>query len=554
MVHLVKKTIKGKVYLYLEERAWIDGKSKRISSIYLGPEDKIHKLNIDANPKDFEYESLDFGLSMALYKIAKEIDLVPIIDSVIGKKREQNLSRGEYILLAILQRCCQPGSKSQMSSWFMHDYISTLFKIEPEILNPQTYWNQFQSFEEKNIEIIEEKLIKKVIEVYNLDLNTLLFDPTNFFTFQSFHSQESLTQFGHSKERRDNLRIINVSILSTLEDGIPLFHLTYKGNTQDAKHFKGVLNKIHTRFDQYEQNLTSLILIFDKGNHSPEAFKEINSLQLPFIASLKNSTQKDLLTIPENRSIPINLPHNNKKISYYALERVVYEKNRTLYVTIDPKKQTKAKILFEKTFDKKKANIDEFIKTKLNNKKWRSQENSERKIRSLIGKFPFKDIIKYTITGDFAKLRVTIFIDDEVKNGYISSFGRSIIFTNLSNWDPVTVIQAFRDKYIIEDIFKRLKNPHYLSIRPMYHWSTTCTRAHVFSCFLGMLLLSLLRKKLKQSNISTSYDELIENLSTIKVTKVISSSTDQSIIKLNKLSQKQNEFFDSLNLNSFLSR
>ena len=124
----------------------------------------------------------------------------------------------------------------------------------------------------------------------------------------------------------------------------------------------------------------------------------------------------------------------------------------------------------------------------------------------------------------------------------------------MSTWNPVTVIQAFRDKYIIEDIFKRLKNPNYLSIRPMYHWSTTCIRAHVFSCFLGMLLLSLLHKKLKQSNISTSYDELIEILSTIKVTKVISISTDQSIIKLNKLGQKQKEFFDSLNLNSFLSQ
>ena len=488
MVHLVKKSIKGKIYLYLEERAWIEGKSKRISSIYLGPEDEIHKLNIDTASKDFDYESLDFGLSIALYEIAKEIDLIPIIDSVVGKKRDQNLSRGEYILLAILQRCCQPGSKSQMSSWFMHDYISTLFKIEPEILNPQTYWNQFQSFEEKNIEIIEEKLIKKVIEVYNLDLNTLLFDPTNFFTFQSFHSQESLTQFGHSKERRDNLRIVNVSILSTLDDGIPLFHLTYKGNTQDAKHFKNVLNKIQTRFDKYEQNLASLILIFDKGNHSPEAFKEIDSLELPFIASLKKSTQKDLLTIPEDKFTLINLPHNNKNISYYSLERVVYEKNRTLYVTIDPKKQKKAKILFEKVFDKKKANIDEFIKNKLNNKKWRSQEHSEKKIRTLIGKYPFRDIIKYTITGDFAKLHVSISIDEEVKNGYISTLGRSIIFTNLSTWDPVTVIHAFRDKYNIEDIYKRLKNQNYLSIRPMYHWSTTCIRAHVFSCFFRMLL------------------------------------------------------------------
>ncbi len=507
MVHLVKKTIKGKNYLYLEERAWIDGKSKRISSIYLGPEDKIHKLNINSMPKDLEYESFDFGLSLALYKIASEIDFVSISNSVVGKKREQNLTTGEYILLAVLQRCCHPGSKSQMASWFKHDFLSTIFKINPDILNSQTYWNHFQLFDEKKIEVLEQKLIKKVIEKYNLDLNTLLFDPTNFYTFEGFHSQETLAQFGHSKERRDNLRLINVSILSTLDDGIPLFHMTYKGNTQDAKHFKNVLSKINTRFEHYDYNLPSLVLIFDKGNHSPEAFKDIDSLELPFIASLKNSTQKDLLNIQENNFISIELPHNKKNVLYYRLERDVYEKTRTLYVTLDPKKQTKAKILFESKFNKKISSIDDFITKKLNHKKWRSQENVEKKIKSLIGKNPFREIITYTISGNFAELKLSISINEEMKKLYLSSLGRSIIFTNLSSWDPTTVIQAFRDKYIIEDIFKRLKNTHYLSIRPMYHWTNTCIRVHVFCCFLGLLLLSLLRRDLKQSNNNVSYVE-----------------------------------------------
>jgi hypothetical protein len=61
MFHLVKKTIKGKIYLYLEERTWIEGKSKRTSSIYLGSENKIHQLNAISFPENLQYESIDFG-------------------------------------------------------------------------------------------------------------------------------------------------------------------------------------------------------------------------------------------------------------------------------------------------------------------------------------------------------------------------------------------------------------------------------------------------------------------------------------------------------------
>ena len=69
MVHLVKKSIKRKIYLYLEERTWIEGKSKRTSSIYLGPENKIRQLNAISFPENMQYESINFGLSMAYSKL-----------------------------------------------------------------------------------------------------------------------------------------------------------------------------------------------------------------------------------------------------------------------------------------------------------------------------------------------------------------------------------------------------------------------------------------------------------------------------------------------------
>ena len=53
-------------------------------------------------------------------------------------------------------------------------------------------------------------------------------------------------------------------------------------------------------------------LIFDKGNLSREAFKRIDKEKIGFITSLRNSTQKDLLVIPQFSIYPDHLAHYPK--------------------------------------------------------------------------------------------------------------------------------------------------------------------------------------------------------------------------------------------------
>ena len=329
-----------------------------------------------------------------------------------------------------------------------------------------------------------------------------------------------MAQFGHSKENRNNLRIINVSLASTLQNGVPIFHQTYEGNIQDAKHFKDAIKNIIERCKNLNQSVPNVVLIFDKGNHSVEAFKEIDESKLQFIASVRNSTQKDLLELNFDQFKMITLPSNKKEVGFYKTNRIIYNQERLVYVLYDPKKQKRTITKFELKLEKKFEKIKDFLK-KLNDKKWRSQENVEKKLTSLIGKKPFKEIIGYTISGPFGKLEVSIQQNDTVKQNYYSTLGRSIIFTNLNSWDDTKIIQAFRDKYIIEDSFRNLKDPSMIAIRPMFHWSTTCIRAHVFSCILSLLLLSLLRKELDQKTVELSYKQILNELNEIKITMIL---------------------------------
>ena len=551
MVCLSKKKKNGKIYYYLEQRAWINGKSQRLWQKYVGNEDKIREMSISFSPKKIEYKPMKFGGSAALLQIARKIGLSEIIDKVAGKQRDQNLSFGEYMLINTINRCVSPVSKSRLADWFKKDYLSTVFPINPEILNARTYWNHFQLLDEEKIAEIEIELTKKVIQEYQLDLSCILFDPTNFYTFISEHDDNQLAKFGHSKESRNNLRIINVSLLCTLLHGVPLFHYTYEGNVQDAKHFKGVISQITDRFQSIGAEIEEISLLFDKGNHSQEAFNGIDTIKLPFIASLRNSTQKDLLKTPTEEFTFINLPSNGKDVGYYRVKRELYGKDRCVYVLLDPRKKRKDVAHFEEKIKIHLLKIDKFIE-KLNIKKWRDKKAVEKKLKSLIGKRPFSTVISTSVTGTFGKLKVTIDVDEGIKAEYLETLGRSIIFTSLNDWSPEKVIQAFRDKYVVEDSFKNLKNTKFLSIRPMYHWTDTSIRAHVFSCILGLLLLSLIRLELRQKKINLSYEELLIILSDISLTQIYISSTGPPFYKLDKLSPLSTQIFKELKLKAFL--
>ncbi len=75
MVHLVKKIIKGNTYLYLEETAWINGKSTIVWQKYLGSESTISEQTRFKLKPEFFITTLDFGLPCILMQIVKNSNL-----------------------------------------------------------------------------------------------------------------------------------------------------------------------------------------------------------------------------------------------------------------------------------------------------------------------------------------------------------------------------------------------------------------------------------------------------------------------------------------------
>ncbi len=540
MVYITRKKIKGNTYLYLEESTRIDGKSCRLWQKYLGPEDSLKDLRINSlftkNIEKIETKTLEFGISATLNQIAKEISLIKIINNNTDKFREQGLSVGEYITIAAINRCAAPCSKSKLSKWFERDWISSQYDIDPKILNAQTYWNHFQYLSAEKLNKIEVAINQVVIRKFDLNLDSLFYDPTNFFTFSKGNGEDGLLQFGHSKENRNGKRIVSYSLLCARESGVPLMHHTYPGNVQDANKFKEMPEMIIQRLKKLDRTPDSVTLVFDKGNHSPEAFKAIDQSGFGFIVSARNSTQKELLHIPPEKFTKTMLPASNKAIEYYKTSERIYGAERDVYVVLDPKKQKKHTAQFNEKINEKISDINEYFNTKLNVKKWREKEAVEKKIKSMIGRNPFKSIINFKVSGSYGKVAFKIEIDDIEKENHIKTLGKSILFTNRLEWSPESIIWGYREQYIVEHAFRKMKSPTSIAIRPMYHYSDSCIRAHVFVCVIALLLLSLLRLTLAKKSTPISYEELLDELRSVHVLKIMTSPNAVPLWKLDSAS------------------
>src|SRR5207237_1569996 len=187
-----------------------------------------------------------------------------------------------------------------------------LLPLSPGQLTSQRFWDNMALIGDKHITAIEQDIASTVVSRFGLDLHCLLYDATNFFTFlDSFNARAKLPQRGHSKEGRDNLRILGLALLVTSDGQVPLFHLTYAGNQHDSVTFGSVTEELFQRCRSLARAACDLTLVFDKCNNSEENLKRVADSPFHFVSSLVPTQHQALLSISRTairRLDPTQLP------------------------------------------------------------------------------------------------------------------------------------------------------------------------------------------------------------------------------------------------------
>src|SRR5271167_3605606 len=514
MSSLTKKIIRGKPYYYLRECQRVEGKPKIVSTIYLGPPQSI--LDRLMRPEPAQLAIYEFGASAAVWDMAQAIDLH------VPKRASQGPSVGQYILMAAFNRCIAPRSKAQIAAWYQKTALRRLLPLSSGQLTSQRFWDNMARIGDKHITAIEQDIASTVVSRFGLDLHCLLFDATNFFTFlDSFNARAKLPQRGHSKEGRDNLRILGLALLVTADVQVPLFHHTYAGNQHDSVTFHSVSEELFERCRSLARGACDLTLVFDKGNNSEENLERVGNSPFHFVGSLVPTQHKDLLSISRKamrRLDPTQLP----AVRSYRTRKVVFGIERTVLCTFNQKLFDSQTQTLSREIAKRKRRLQE-LRTRLEKRRPDSPgkaptlEGVQKKVKGILRGRHMMDLFAVQVRKNRAGLpRLTFRFRDKAYQHLRSTLlGKTLLFTDRTDWTDEQIVLAYRAQHHVEADFRRLKDPHYLTFRPAFHWTDHKLRVHAFYCVLALLMLNLLRRKLAQAGISLSIAKMLDTLTDI---------------------------------------
>jgi len=524
---IIQKKIKKNIYYYYVESKRIDGKPKLVNQKYLGTAEKLLELVRSAekplNERVLYSDEADFGAVSLVYDIADRLGIAGIIDSIVSK-RNQGASVGAYILTAAINRATDPVPKSGLAEWYADTCLPSIIGYKPSTFTSQSFWNN-TCIAADDIDRIEEAIIRKVVGDYKIDTTHIIYDATNFFTYIDTKQESKLAKRGHSKEKRNDLRIVGLALMVSPEFSIPLLHDTYPGNMADAKEFTVMMERLKARYDAITNTPSDVTVIFDRGNNSEENIDMLESgdFKLHYVGGLKRNQANELFAVDRKDYVPLGSPSLEGQ-SAYRSKMEVFGRKSTVVIVYNPeleKGQMQGILINREKTEAKLLALKDRLTLRANGEITKGKKPTIQSVSDAVDKILsteyMRDIYHCEVSEDCGHIHLTYEMSDEdLERVRYWELGKTALFTDRGDFSNEQIVMAYRSAWHVESAFKQLKNTKHITVRPIFHWTDDKIRIHIFACVLAYRLCSLLEKELADAGISISINRLIDEMSGIK--------------------------------------
>jgi len=361
-------------------------------------------------------------------------------------ERQAPLEMAAFAMVAA--RLMEPASKRRT----FKEWLGSVYWPEFEGLSLQHLYRALDVLADAKDEL-EKRLWNRTQELFAPEVDLVLLDTTNSY----FHgpTRGQLAQFGPSKEKRFDRRLVSIGLLAT-RDAVPIGHDVYAGNTGDTVAFSAMVSSLKKRF-----RIGRVVLCADRGMVSEKILAELREMGMEYVVgarpgnlvedaiSYKGANWKDVAGL-EIRVKPM------------AVE------GETYVVCYNPN---------EAEHDRK-----------------RRQEIVSR-LRQRMSENPSgSSLLRNTSFRGYVRLKGAAVEIDEAKIQAAERYDGKYVLRSNATLSHEDMARAYRQLYQIERAFRDLKGP--LELRPIRHFTDRRIRGHVMVCFLAYALEMALRQAL----------------------------------------------------------
>jgi len=441
----------------------------------------------------------------------------------------------------IISRMIHPSSELETSRWIAGESsLCELLSLQKAPDHRQLYKAARVLYGQK--EHVEDFLYQHFSSKYPDRMRLCLYDLTNFY-FEGRKEQSTLAQFGRSKEKRSDAKLISLAMLTNGQGFIRRSKI-YAGNISEPSTLEEVIAALEADSKKNAGLFDAKpVAVMDAGIATEENLKYLRSKNFDYICVSRSNLQNYSLaeggckTVLDNRKHPIELciatPDGNQDGDLY------------LYVK-SAMKQQKEQSMSNKLTGRFVGELEK-IKSSLSKKRGVKQEEAvNRRIGRMMQKFPsISKLYTIELKVDEHKTVTDILYQqskpDKEAGVYFIRCSQNQLTEELI-WEIYNILRE------IESTFRCLKTD--LDIRPIHHQKDKNTEAHIFVGIVAYQLVHAIRHALKKEGMNHSWRRIrnIMSSQTAVTARMKLENKDSLILRnMTRPNMEQSKIYRALN-------
>jgi hypothetical protein len=502
-----------------EQSGWVqlgrrlEGQARPPRSLFDPPsyEDPGDTESMEVQLRGVRLERLrDFGdvwLALGLWRLLG-------LDTLLGAKMPDGRAEVPWATVAAiltLARFCAACSELHIEDhWYARTALEDLLGVPAEKVHTDRLYAGLDRLLEHK-ESLEKHLQDRLGDLFELKYELLLYDVTSTY-FEGLCEANPMAQRGYSRDSRPDCLQVCIGLVVT-EDGMPLGHEVFDGNTHDSKTLETIVQAMEAKYGQAQR-----IWVVDRGMVSEANLRFLRDRGGSYIVGTPKAllrqfeqhlTDKDWHEVQEGVEVKLVAGPEGQEVFVLARSRDRRQKEQAMHQRFRERLEAALQKMQQSaaTGRLKDLAVAQRRWGRLQQRCWRAAKAFEVQMTPLdppAGK---------------AKIEITYSHHTPWDDWTALSEGCYLLRTNLTGIDAPTLWKRYIQLTEAEWAFRITKDE--LVIRPIWHQKPDRVKAHILVCFLAYVLWKTLGQWMQRSGLGEAPRTLLLELAKIKSGDVV---------------------------------
>ena len=472
--------------------------------------------------------TLTLGALPLFYPILDTLDLRGIVNDLRPTKAKVDL--GLVALVLVINRLTAPQPLYWVNRWLAQTVLPAALDLSPPKLYDQRLGRALDALH-PSLGEIWARLVIRAVQIWHLDLSVLHWDITSFY-FAGAYTQSQLLRRGYSRDKRPDMKQVNLEADVTHGTRIPVGYRVLPGQTADITCPPGHLQALLRLLNRPELAALNLrpILVSDGKMVTPQAISDCHDHHFFYLGPLPatHAARQLLRSVSEDELAAHPLAYRPRRQAQDAAFVPYQGVWRRYRVTVPPptdQPQAPKKVYTDRAlvvWSPGKARLDvgkrrtylkrlldelDNIRRQLNQGRYAERDYVVERIGSVRRGNPAKNLVWWDLQGTDGQLRLKFHLDRDRLAAVRMLDGRYAVGTNAHHLSADQTLRLFKGQDDAEKQFQVLKSP--LAVRPVYLHTDKRIEGLVFVSLVALLVRALLSFQCQQAGLNVSVDRVL---------------------------------------------